>query len=70
MSLPTIGAGLERARLEQREQKLALVVTLLRRRARAADADPLERIGLHRAVAEFADELDATRKRLSDTREP
>jgi hypothetical protein len=69
-SRPTIGARLERARLEQREHKLALAVELLRNRAGAADAGQSTRTGLHRAVKDFADELHAIRTRLNDTREP
>lgn len=65
----TIGAQLERVRLERRAAQLELVVRRLRDRARAGDACVVERTGPGRALTEFASELEQIRRRLDDRRQ-
>jgi ABC-type phosphate transport system auxiliary subunit len=60
----TIGAELERARLKRRSRQLQGMLELLRRRTQASTAGPLERTGLHRALADFTDELNQITERL------
>lgn len=60
----TLGAQLERMRLELRAHQLERVLQRLRHRARAADAGPAERTGLQRAIVDFGEELAQVRQRL------
>ena len=60
----TLGARLERARLQAREHRLEHVVARLRERAAFSEGARLGHNGLARAAAEFADELERVRRRL------
>jgi anti-sigma factor RsiW len=59
----TLGAHLERDRLEQRAARLDRVVAALRARARAYD-DVAVPPPLHHSLTDFQRELDAVRARL------
>jgi hypothetical protein len=64
----TLGAHLERERLVERAARLDRVVTALRARARAYDAEGGEGAAvprpLRRSLGDFESELDAVRRRL------
>jgi hypothetical protein len=60
----TLGAHLERERLVERAARLDRVVTALRARARAYDADDAVPHPLRRSLRDFQSELDAVRRRL------
>ncbi|HMJ34912.1 MAG TPA: hypothetical protein VK501_13450 [Baekduia sp.] len=60
----TLGAELERDRLEERAARLDRVVAALRARARAYDAATVPR-PLRHSLGDFQRELDTVRERLS-----
>jgi hypothetical protein len=60
----TLGARLERARLEARERRLIHVVAKLQERLRASETAQLKRSGIARAAADFGAELETVRRRL------
>lgn len=66
----SLGAELERIRLQRRVAELEVVVRRLDVRVRALDAGHVERTGLRRAVGEFHDELERKRRRLAEITEP
>lgn len=66
----TLDAELNRLRLERRAGQLERVVERMRERARAHDACEVESAGLHRAAADFAEELKQIRQRLKDVPSP
>jgi hypothetical protein len=63
----TLGARLERDRLEERAARLDQVVTALRSRARAYD-DAVVPAPLSHALTDFQRELDAVRSQLTASR--
>lgn len=63
---PTVGAELERMRLEHRARRLERALRRLRDRATVADAGVTRRARLDRAVTDVSGELDRVRDRLAD----
>jgi hypothetical protein len=62
----TLGADLERDRLEARAARLDRVIAALRARARAYEATAVPR-PLRHSLTDFQHELDAVRERLAAT---
>src|ERR1044072_7827756 len=66
----SLGAELERVRLERRVAQLEVVIARLNQRVRATDAGHDERAGLKRAIGDFHTELEQMRTRLAEIAEP
>lgn len=62
----TIGAELERQRLQLRARHVRLVLVLLRERAGASTASGRPRPGLEQAIRQFSAELSSIRRRLQE----
>ncbi len=65
----TLGGALERQRLQVRARRLERVLAILHRRAATTDAAATERAGLHRAIHDFQQELEAVHERLHASRD-
>lgn len=62
----TLGAELERMRLQLRARQLERALRRLRHRAQDAKAGSTQSAGLNRCVADFEEALERVRQRLGD----